>query len=420
MKLPRNTALHVALALSAERVVPVGRLALDRRGAVLEYDPSFVAGGLAVNPLAPPALGPIPAREPRTFDGMHGIFADSLPDAWGTELVRRRCEREGIRFESLNALDRLAIVGKRGMGALTYRPDIPDDGSDTIDFDALAHEANEILEGRDSDLLPELERLGGASGGALPKVLVALNADGHARSGAGDIPDGYDAWLVKFPSSHDVKDIGPLEAAYAGMARAARIDVPDHRLIPAGANAPAYFASKRFDRAAGRVRRHVVSVAGVLDIDWTVPQIDYDVLLRLVLRVTRSQHEVEEMFRRMVFNIVAHNRDDHAKQHAFISDDAGHWRLAPAYDLTYSTGPNREHYLAVNGQAADVDADAVRAVADNHRIKPRRLRAIVGDVLDAAARFDDIAGEAGVSKRTAANARRAIAPSIARIAPLAK
>lgn len=420
MKLRRNTPLHVTLALSANRVVPVGRLALDRAGAVLEYEPVFIAAGLAVNPLAPPVAGPIPAREPRIFNGLHGVFADSLPDAWGTELVRRRCEREGIRFESLTALDRLAIVGKRGMGALTYLPDVADDGSDTIDFDALAREANEILEGRDSELLPEIERLGGASGGARPKVLVALNADGHARSGVDEIPDGYDGWLVKFPSSRDLKDIGPLEAAYARMARAAGIDVPDHRLIPAGAKAPGYFASKRFDRAAGGVRRHVVSVAGVLDIDWTVPQIDYDVLLRLVLRVTRSQHEVEEMFRRMVFNVVAHNRDDHTKQHAFIADDDGRWRLAPAYDLTYSTGPNGEHYLAVNGQAADIDAGAVRAVAEAHAIKPRRVRTIAGEVLDAAGRFDAIAGEFGVSKRTSANVRRALAAGVDRIAPLAK
>jgi serine/threonine-protein kinase HipA len=420
VRLPRNTPLHVALAFAPDHVVAVGRLALDRPGAVLEYDPSFIGGGLSVNPLAPPAAGPVPAREPRIFGGLHGVFADSLPDAWGTELVRRRCEREGVDFASLTALDRLAIVGKRGMGALTYVPDVADDGDDTIDFDALARESNEILEGRDSELLPEIERLGGTSGGARPKVLVALNADGHARSGADEIPDGYEGWLVKFPSSHDVKDIGPLETAYARMARAAGIDVPDHRLIPAGTNAPGYFASKRFDRAPGGVRRHVVSVAGVLDIDWTVPQIDYDVLLRLVLRVTRSQHEVEEMFRRMVFNVVAHNRDDHAKQHAFITGNDGRWRLAPAYDLTFSTGSNGEHYLAVKGQAADVGAAAVRAVAENHSIKPRRVRAIAEDVLEAAGRFGEIASELGVSKRTAANVRRAIASGIARIAPLAK
>lgn len=420
MRLPRNTALHVELAFSPDQIRTVGRLALDRPGAVLEYDPSFIAGGLELNPLAPPVPGPVAAREPRIFDGLHGVLADSLPDAWGNELVRRRCARQGVWFDSLTVLDRLAIVGKRGMGALVYRPHIADEGDEIVDFDALAHGANEILEGRDSDLLPELERLGGASGGARPKVLVALNADGHARAGADDIPDGYDGWLVKFASSRDVKDIGPVEAAYAAMARAAGIDVPDHRLLAARGNVPGYFASKRFDRAPGGLRRHVVSAAGVLDIDWTVPQIDYDTLLRLVRRVTRSQQQVEEMFRRMVFNVVAHNRDDHTKQHAFIYGDDRRWRLAPAYDLTYSAGPNGEHYLAINGEAADVGAEAVLAVARMNDIKRTRIRAVVNDVLAAVGRFSAIAADFGVSKRTADDVRRALVPAVERLTPAAR
>jgi serine/threonine-protein kinase HipA len=420
MKLPENTALHVDLAFSPTSRVMVGRLALDRLGAVLEYDPDFIISGLELNPLAPPVPGPVAAREPRIFAGLHGIFADSLPDAWGNELVRRRCAREGIAFESLTSLDRLAIVGKRGMGALTYRPGITHDGDDTIDFDALSREANEILDGRDSDLLPELERLGGSSGGARPKVLVALNAQGHARAGVDEIPDGYDGWLVKFPSSHDVKDIGPLEAAYARMARDAGIDVPDHRLIPASGNAIGYFASKRFDRSTGGLRRHVASVAGVLDIDWTVPQIDYSTLLRLVRRVTRSQQEVEEMFRRMVFNVAAHNRDDHTKQHAFVYRDDRRWSLAPAYDLTYSSGPGGEHYLAINGEAADIGTEAILAVARLNDVKRSRVRSVVNDVLAAVSRFEVIATEFGVAKRTSADVRRATEPAIRRLTALAR
>ncbi len=416
MKLPDATALHVHLAFSPSEAVPVGRLALDRPGAVFEYDPSFITGGLQLHPLTPPAPGLIAAREPRIFNGLHGVFADSLPDAWGDELVRRRCARAGIRFDSLTSLDRLTVVGKRGMGALVYRPDVLDAGDDDIDFAVLAHEANEILEGRDSDVLPKLERLGGSSGGARPKVLVALNAAGHARAGVEEIPDGYDGWLVKFPRARDVKDIGPLEAAYARMARAAGIDVADHQLIAAGAKAPGYFASKRFDRGAGGVRRHFVSVAGVLDIDWTLPQIDYGTLLRLVRRVTRSQQDVEEMFRRMVFNVAAHNRDDHAKQHAFIYGDDRRWHLTQAYDLTYSSGPNGEHYLAINGDVADVGAAAILAVAENQDIKSRRAQAIVSDVLGAVGRFREFAGDFGVGKRTTATVRNAIERTTKRLA----
>ena len=420
MKLSRVEVLAVDLVVSRADRVHVGRLALDRPGAVFEYDTAFIGGGLQVNPLEVPAPGPIPARQPRLFYGLHGVFADSLPDAWGEVLVRRRCAREGIAYGSLTALDRLAIVGERGMGALVYRPEVPDAGDDAVDLDVLAHEANEILDGRDSDVLPELERLGGTSGGARPKVLVAINAAGHVRAGVEEIPDGYDGWLVKFRSSQDVVDIGPLEAAYASMARAAGIDVPDHRVISKGTKSLGYFASKRFDRAPGGARRHMVSVAGVLDIDWAIPQIDYDNLLRLVRRVTRSQEQVEEMLRRMVFNVVAHNRDDHAKQHAFIYGADHRWRLAPAYDLTYSTGPNGQHYLAINGEANDVGADAVRAVAEAQDVKPRRLAAIVSAVVGAVGRFKEFAGHYGISQRTSAEVQRALAAGISRIARLAQ
>ncbi len=419
MKQPQIKVLDVDLVASPADIAHVGRLALDRGGAVLEYETAFIASGLEINPLDPPKAGPVPAREPRIFRGLHGVFADSLPDSWGEELVRRRCAREGVAYESLTALDRLAIVGRRGMGALVYRPEIPDDGTDLVDLDLLAREAAEILDGRDSDVLAELERLGGTSGGARPKVLIAMNAAGHARAGVEEIPDGYDGWLVKFPSSHDVKDIGPLEGVYARMARAAGIDVPDHRLIATATGAGAYFGSKRFDRAAGGGRHHVVSAAGMLDIEWIVPQIDYDNLLRLVRRVTRSHEQVEEMVRRMIFNVVAHNRDDHAKQHAFIYGTDRRWRLAPAYDLTFSSGPNGEHYLAVNGEAGDIGPDAIRAVAATQDVKPHRLAAITGQVLDAVGKFRDFAGECDLSRRTTEDVRRALRAAITRFASLA-
>ena len=417
-QLSPNAVLEVDLVLSASTVVHVGRLAIDWPGAVFEYDAAFIASGFEIEPLAVPAAGPIPAREPRVFNGLHGVFADSLPDAWGEELVRRRCRREGVAYDGLTSLDRLAIVGRRGMGALAYRPAVPDDGDVVVDFDALAHGATEILEGRDSDLLPELERLGGSSGGARPKILVALDAAGNARAGDDEIPDGFDGWLVKFRSSRDVSDIGPLEAAYASMARAAGIDVPDHRLIPSATNAAGYFASKRFDRGPGGVRRHVLSVAGTLDIDWTIPQIDYGNLLRLVRRVTRSGAEVEQMLRRMVFNVVAHNRDDHAKQHAFVYGEDRRWHLAPAYDLSYSSGPNGQHYLAVAGETVDIGSDAILETAAAQDVKRRRLSTIVADVLGAVERFPEFASDYGVSRRTIQEVQRAVGPAIGRVSAL--
>jgi serine/threonine-protein kinase HipA len=333
--------------------------------------------------------------------------------------MRRRCAREGVDFDSLTGLEHLALVGERAMGALIYRPAVEEEGDDDVDLDVLAFDAHEILEGRDSDVLPQLERLGGSSGGARPKVLVALNDRGEVRAGVTDIPDGYEAWIVKFANSHDVPDIGPLEAAYSAMARASGLRVPDHRLIPAK-RGPGYFASKRFDRGAGAVRRHDISAAGVLDLDWSVPQIDYDNLLRLVRAVTRDQQEVEEMFRRMVFNVAAHNRDDHAKQHAFIYDHlTKRWALAPAYDLSNSSGPSGEHYLAVAGEGRDVSARAVKAVANAHDIKPKRVRAIVAEVLEAVEHFEKFAADYDISATTRATTSRAIEAAANRLGELA-
>ncbi len=419
MKLPSTSPLYVEMIVGAKRI-PVGRLAMDRGGAVFEYDAAFISAGLSLNPLwETPSREPIPARNPRTFEGLHGVFADSLPDAWGRELMRRRCARAGLDFDSLTGLEHLALVGERAMGAMAYRPAVSDQGDDIVDLDLLAFEAHEILEGRDSDVLLELERLGGSSGGARPKVLVALNDRGEARSGVGDIPDGYDAWLVKFANSRDVPDIGPLEAAYAAIARAAGLRVPDHRLI-AAKRGPGYFASKRFDRGAGAVRKHVISAAGVLEIDWSVPAIDYDNLLRLVRAVTRDQQEVEEMFRRMVFNVVAHNRDDHAKQHAFIYDHlTKRWALAPAYDLSNSSGPGGEHYLAVAGEGRNVSARAVKVVASAHDIKPRRVRAIVAEVLGGVELFEKFAADYDLSVATRTATSRAISAAANKLGELA-
>jgi serine/threonine-protein kinase HipA len=195
--------------------------------------------------------------------------------------------------------------------------------------------------------------------------------------------------------------------------------VPDHRLI-AAKRGPGYFASKRFDRGAGAVRKHVISAAGVLDLDWTVPQIDYDNLLRLVRAITRDQQEVEEMFRRMVFNVVAHNRDDHAKQHAFVYDHlTKRWALAPAYDLSNSSGPGGEHYLAVAGEGRDVSARAVKVVANAHDIKFRRVRAIVAQVLEGVELFEKFAADYDVSEATRAATSRTIVEAANRLGELA-
>lgn len=408
MRLKPGTPLRVALEFAPDRIVPVGRVALDRGTAVLEYAPEFLASRLRINPLFPaPGAELVRAAEPRAFGGLHGVLADSLPDAWGELLMRRRALASGIDYHALTVLDKLAAVGRRGMGALTYQPALSARDEAGIDLDLLAHESLEVLEGRDSDVIPQLERLGGSSGGARPKVLVALNEAGEVRSGTDRIPPGFEAWIVKFRSARDVPDIGPLEAAYGAMARAAGVEMAESRLV-AAAHGPGYFATKRFDRTPGGGRRHVLSAAALLELDWERSSLDYAELLKAVRIATRHQGEVEKMFRRMVFNVLAHNRDDHVKQHAFLMDATGRWALAPAYDLTFSQGPGGEHYLTVAGHGTDITRAVVDAVAKREGIGAATVREAVDQVVDVVSRFTSFARDCGASARTTSEVGKAL------------
>lgn len=390
MKIAPGTPLKVGLAFGPGEQVAVGRLVLDGNVAVLEYDREFDPL-LSINPQFDPTAVLHRARAPAVFSGLHGVLADSLPDAWGDLLVRRRALANDVSYNDLTVLDRLAIVGRRGFGALVYEPAIEDAATSAIDLDELAGEANAVLEGTARDVLAELERVGGSSGGTRPKVLVAMNQAGGVLAGDAEIPDGYRAWIVKFRSArYDPLDVGPLEAAYADMAREAGVLVSPTRLIETAKGR--YFATERFDRLPGGARLHAASAAGLTETDWQMAQIDYEVLLRLTRSVTRDERAIEQMFARMIFNVYANNRDDHAKQHAFLMDDAGTWSLSPAFDLTFSRGyqtaNGNEHYLAVDGRGGDdITRDGIAKVGRTAGIAQARIDAIVERVETAVGRF---------------------------------
>ena len=194
-------------------------------------------------------------------------------------------------------------------------------------------------------------------------------------------------------------DIGPLEAAYAAMARAAGLKIAETKLI-AAEKGLGYFATKRFDRGPGNTRQHFLSVSGILEAPMDVPAIGYDGLLRLTLQVTRNAADVEMAFRRAAFNVIAHNRDDHTKQHGFLMDRAGIWSLAPAYDLTFSNGPGGEHYLDIAGEARNPTLAHLKALGLKHGIKGGRIREILDAVTGAVERFAEFSGAYGVSRRT--------------------
>ena len=415
MKIKPGTPLHVFLAFAADRRINVGRLALDRGIGYLEYDSGFIASGLTLNPyLPPPARGLVEPQAPRVFDGLPGFIADSLPDAWGRLLMDRRAQAAGISYAAdLTALDKLAAVGSRGMGALTFEPELASAQIDGIDLDAIAVESLELLEGRDVTNLSELERLGGSSGGTRPKVLIAFNPTTHAiADGAGPIPAAFEAWLVKFRSSrNDIEDIGPLEAAYADMARAAGLTVMPTQLLPG--KTYGYFATKRFDRGPNNTRGHVLSAAAMLDMDWDSGGLDYDNLIKLG-RFVGNHPAAEGLYARMIFNVVANNRDDHAKQHVFLMGDRGTWSLAPSFDLTFSRGRGTEHYLAVKGRARDdITGASLLELGREHGIDA--AQEIVERTVDAVGRFREFARPYPLRDATLDDVERTLHANIERL-----
>lgn len=341
--------VKVGLDFGAE-IQRVGRLAIRDGVIYYEYDMEFLQKGLEISPFRLPLQTGVVALPRQPFEGLAGVFSDSLPDGWGRLLFDRSARSKGILPAHLSPLDRLAHVGRFGMGALIYEPDhSPDDANDFIDLDALAEQTQEVLRGTSEDVIEELLALNGSSAGARPKALIGLDGKRqHIVYGAKQLDMEFEHWLVKFPNSQDGHDAGAIEYVYALMAKEAGVLMPEVHLLPSQKGA-GYFAVKRFDRDGNR-RLHMHTASGLLHSDFRTPALDYEDLLNLTGALTKDVREIEKMFRLAVFNVLAHNRDDHAKNFSFLMDEYGEWKLAPAYDLTFSSGPNGEQSTMVMGE----------------------------------------------------------------------
>ena len=399
MRPPRPVErLAVGLATPAGEV-PIGTLAwsLHRRQAFFEFTPAFLAARLRISPLTLETRdGALPA-DAKLFQGLHGVFDDSLPDRWGRLLVDRRVRAAGADPSRLSPLDRLAMVGKSGMGALTYVPMEPRSGGvPGFDVDRLADDAVAVLKGGEAVDIAALVDANGGSAGARPKAMVLRDrTDGAMRLDVGQgTRECEDAWLVKFRSQREPETAGRVEHAYASMARAAGVDFPETHLL-VGASGIGYFAVRRFDRpSAGRL--HVHTLSRMVGADHRMPSLEYEHLLRAARIVTGEGGEVEEAFRRMTFNVLASNRDDHSKNHAFAMDWQGNWRLTPAYGVTLSDGPAGEQAMAVAGEGRDPGRKEIGAVAALASIPKRAVSAVWEQVTQAVRSWAVFADEAGV------------------------
>lgn len=353
LKVFYNDILVGTLAKTPERVV------------AFEYDLDWLNNGFSISPFSLPLIKKvfIPKYEP--FDGLFGVFNDSLPDGWGRLLVDRLFLKNKINPVEIDNLNRLAVVQESGMGALTYKPEHRfQTENDVSNLDILAQECSKILESQNSDNLDELFQLGGSSGGARPKILTSI--------------DNED-WIIKFPSSIDPKNIGEKEYQYSLCAKDCGINMTETKLLPSEIFS-GYFGIKRFDRKNGK-KVHMVSASGLLETSHRLPNLDYNLLMKLTLELTRNYEDIEQLFRLMCFNVFAHNRDDHSKNFSFMYDNnKKEWHLSPAYDLTYSSSFNGEHATTINGEGKNPNLDDILAVAKNIGLNEKSAKNIALDI----------------------------------------
>lgn len=404
----------------------VGAIAWDdeKRLGSFEFTKSFLEEGLDVAPLKMPSSNAknrifsfAELKDNQTFKGLPGLVADVLPDRYGNSLINAWLSRNGRPSDSLNPVELLCFIGKRGMGALEFEPVDPliANNSTRLELNGLLHIAQEILSGRtdfttnfsanEEKALLDTLKIGSSAGGARAKAVIAYNpVTGEVRSGQAESPKGFEHWLIKFDgvSDHQFGDsfgYGRVEMAYHLMARDAGISMSHCQLMEE--NGRAHFMTKRFDREKGKGKLHVQSFCAIAHYDFNnVTGYSYEQLFETMRRLLLPYADAEQLFRRMVFNVVARNCDDHTKNFAFIMDKSGKWKLAPAFDVCHAYRPGStwvsQHALSINGKRSEINRNDLLVVAKNMSIKkPQHL---IEQIVSTVAQWETYAASVAVNK----------------------
>jgi serine/threonine-protein kinase HipA len=321
-----------------------------------------------------------------------------VPDGWGRLLLDHTVEKHGLHRGQLNPLDQLAYVGRHGMGALSYEPELDLGNTDDapLALDKLARESAAVLAGENEEVFEELLRLNGSSSGARPKIVAQVSTDRKAIiHGRQDLQPGFTHWMIKFPSSQGARDVSAIEYAYSLMAKDAGVEMPETHLFRTKRNK--YFGTKRFDRN-GDARIHMHSLGGLIHADHRSPSLDYDMVLRVSLALTRNIQDAEKAYALVCFNVLAHNRDDHAKNFSFLLNARNEWIFAPAYDLVYSYGPGGEQSMLVLGEGRNPGAVQLQALGKQHGLK--NAPEILAKVKRAVANWPCYAEQTEVSRKS--------------------
>ncbi|MEZ5561796.1 MAG: type II toxin-antitoxin system HipA family toxin [Gammaproteobacteria bacterium] len=418
------------------RTIGAVSLAAGTDVAAFEYDPEFAASDIQVAPLTMPLSRRVyqfPELPRKTFYGLPGLLADSLPDRFGNELINSWLATQGRQPDSFNAVERLCYTGARGMGALEFQPVLGPKmpRSSAVQIDKLVELASEVLtartqfqaslgdEQREQSLI-DILRVGTSAGGARAKAVIAWNPHSNeVRSGQVEAGAGFEYWLLKFDGVRGNRDkeledpqgYGAIEYAYSNMARDCGIDISESRLFEE--NGRRHFMTRRFDRLASGEKLHMQSLGAIAHFDFnSAGAYAYEQAMLVIRRLGLPMSAIEQMFRRMVFNIVARNQDDHVKNIAFLMDKQGNWSLAPAFDMTYSFNPSgawtASHQMTLNGKRDGFVLADFETAARGASMARGRARRILEEVHEVVARWPGYARDAGVSKDWTASIQSAL------------
>ncbi len=392
--------------------------------ADFQYDGLFAQSGIEVSPITMPLSRRIyrfPELSRSTYHGLPGLLADSLPDKFGNALIDAWLASQGRTAESFNAVERLCYTGERGMGALEFRPVMGPEArkSSRIEVESLVQLASDILTHRNrldvslsgdgKDSLTEILRVGTSAGGARAKAVIAWNpVTNEVRSGRVPASEGFEYWILKFDGVsgnrdkelEDPQGYGVIEYAYSLMANDTGIIMNPCRLFEE--NGRRHFMSRRFDRLAGGEKLHMQSLCALAHYDYNMADAwSYEQALLVMRQLALPMDSIEQQFRRMVFNVIARNQDDHVKNIALLMDKAGHWSLSPAFDITWSFNPagtwTARHQMSINGKRDNFTLDDFKACAKSASLKRGRDAKIIDEVKQAVSRWNDYADEAGVN-----------------------
>lgn len=402
---------------------------LDDRGySVFEYDPSFLQKRLDISPLHMSVDDAIdgdgrfsfPALNKETYLGLPGLLADALPDKFGNSIIDAWLARNGRDSASFSPVERLCYSGKRAMGALEFSPSVIDkyDESVPVEVSELVGLAQEIMNERsalevsigqsaqdNAEAIMDILRVGTSAGGARPKAVIAMDKDGNVMSGQTSVPKSYQYWILKFDGVTDLelgetRGFGRIEYAYYLMAKAAGIEMEESRLLEESGRA--HFMTRRFDRIGGK-KLHMQTLCGIAHYDFNMAgAYSYEQAFTVMRRLRLSKAEATEQYRRMVFNVIARDQDDHTKNIAYLMDTDGKWKLSPAYDVVYSHNPagkwTSQHQMSLNGKRDNFSLEDLITVGES--ISLTRTDKVINEVFAAVERWPEFAKQAGVNDKT--------------------